>query len=572
MKSIITGLFLSATLSAAAQDFPAKHYPQHYFRNPLDIPILLAGNFGELRPNHFHSGMDIKTEGRIGLPVYAAADGYISRAGVSNTGFGNVIYITHPNGYTTLYGHLHRFNPELEKYVKNKEYEQESWKIDLDLPAGLFPVKKGQFIAWSGSTGAAAGPHVHFEIRNSSTQKPLNPLLFGFAVKDDIPPSVFRVAVYDRNKSIYEQTPLTFAVRKEGTGYVPAVPEITVKTDKVGFGVDAIDRQNGTSNNYGVYEELMFDDNRLQTGFQLDDIGYEETRYVNAHVDYKTRKLGGPFYQLLFSLPGNKLEIYRDFDGNGTIDLSDGRVHAIRILVKDAYDNTSTVKFNIREAPGTPAASGPADCPNRMYPDSKDIFENTRVQFYLEEGSLYDAICFQYQEIPDNHPNTFSPVYRLHTPAVPLQYPFVLRLKTTRPVPENLRNKLVIVRSDPRSGRKDPVYATWDGDWLSGVFRDFGDFTIQADNTPPVIIPVHGLHNGINLAHSSEIAFRIGDDLSGVKEYRAELDGKWLMFAQKGNLIYYTFDEHCERGEHRLKLTVTDEANNQSDYILNFKR
>src|SRR5690242_2623379 len=252
MKRIVTGLFLLIPLWAAAQDYPVKNYPKNYFRSPLDIPILLAGNFGEIRPGHFHSGMDIKTDGHIGMPVHAAADGYISRVGVSSAGFGNVIYITHPNGYTTLYGHLHRFNPELEKYVKAKEYEQESWKIDLQIPPGLFPVKKGEFIAWSGSTGASTAPHVHFEIRNTATEKPLNPLLFGFDVKDNIPPPVFRVAVYDRNKSIYEQTPLTYPVRKEGADYVPAAREITVKTDKAGFGVDAIDRQNGTGNTYGV--------------------------------------------------------------------------------------------------------------------------------------------------------------------------------------------------------------------------------------------------------------------------------------------------------------------------------
>lgn len=567
-KSIVFLLLLPHVLSA--QEFTEPHYPRHYFRNPLDIPILLAGNFGELRPGHFHSGLDIKTNGHIGMKVHAAADGYISRVAVSATGFGNVIYITHPAGYTTVYGHLHRFNPALERYVRQKQYEAESWKIDLTLAPGLFPVRKGDFIAWSGSTGSSTAPHVHFEIRDTQTEHPLNGLLFGFDITDNIAPAVYRVALYDRNKSIYEQKPLTFALRKQHGEYVPSVSPIRVKTDKVGFGISAIDHENNTHNTYGVYEEILYDDDRPVIGFRLDDIGYEETRYVNAHVDYKTRREAGRYYELLFSLPGNRLDIYHDFSGNGTVDLSDGKVHAIKILVKDAYGNTSPVKLQVQMDPSTVAAQKEA-CANRMYPGSKDIFENNQVQFYLDERALYDDICFQYSELAPARPGYYSGTYRLHTPDVPLHTSFMLHIRPTVPVADSLRDKLVIVRTEPRSKHKEAEHAAWEGDWLKASFSDFGDFSVQADTVPPVIVPV-GFHAKADLSRASRIAFRIRDELGYIKAYRAELDGQWLMFAQDGGIIYYTFDEHCGPGSHRLKLTVTDEADNQAVYLLDFKR
>ncbi|MGH2644693.1 MAG: M23 family metallopeptidase, partial [Chitinophagaceae bacterium] len=430
-----------------AQTFPVQQFPNHLFRSPLNIPITLAGGYGEIRPGHFHEGLDMKTEGRIGLPVHAAAAGYISRVAISNTGFGHVIYITHPDGYTTVYGHLHRFSPDLEKYVKQKQYKQESWAIDLHLSPGQFPVKQGQFIAYSGATGSVAGPHVHFEIRNTKTEHPLNGLLFGFDIKDNIPPTIYRIALYNMNKSIYEQTPDFYEIRKENGIYVPSKNLLLFNGNEVGFGVQALDHMNNTTSSFGIYEEILYDDGKPQIGFQLNNIGYDETRYVDAHTDYKTFKETGRHFELLFSLPGNKLPVYYTFEGNGTIHISDGKVHAIKILVRDADDNTSTVKFNVRKNPAY-KVSFPNSCANTMYVNSRNIFENNNVQFNLEPGTLYDSICFNYHQISINKPGYYSDIFQLGNSDIPLYYPFRLSLKPQKPVPDSLRNKVIIVRQD----------------------------------------------------------------------------------------------------------------------------
>ncbi|MRG48694.1 peptidoglycan DD-metalloendopeptidase family protein [Chitinophaga sp. SYP-B3965] len=562
MKRTIAFLLLLPQL-LQAQGLAEKQYPKGYFRNPLNIPIELAGNFGELRPNHFHSGMDLKTQQRENLPVHAAADGYVSRIGVSHLGFGNVLYITHPNGYTTVYAHLNKFYPLVDEYVKRKQYEQESWASDIVLPQGLFPVKKGDFVAWSGNTGGSAGPHLHFEIRDTQTEKPLNPMLFGFSIPDTRAPEISRLVIYDRNKSLYEQSPIVVPVKNTKTGYVATRPIVKVATDKVSLGLSALDRQSNSMNPNGIYEAMLIKNGQVDCGFQLDNISYDETRYLNAHIDYKMKKAGGPYVQLLFALPGNHLDIYQDVSGNGTIDLSDKQPHPVTIRVTDAYGNATNVQITLQQE----GSSSPEPvCANKMFADSRNIFENNQVEFYLEEGSLYDQICFRYLEIPNA--TAYSSTYRLHTALVPVHYSFGLRIKPNRPVPAVLQNKMIIVRK----GLGESVSATtFEDGWYKGTFRDLGDFYLTTDTEAPRIAPLGSIKQGANLSKAGKISFSM-NDASGIKSYRAELDGKWIMFSRRSNVLSYTFDEHCLPGNHTVTLTVTDIANNESTYTLTFKR
>jgi murein DD-endopeptidase MepM/ murein hydrolase activator NlpD len=555
-----------------AQFKTAPDYPQGVFRDPLDIPILLAGGYGELRPGHFHEGLDIKTDGRIGFKVHAAQDGYVSRISIASTGFGHAIYITHPDGYTTVYGHLHRFFPALEQYVKQKQYQRESWAISLSFSPDLFPVKKGQFIAWSGSTGSAAGPHLHFEIRDTRTEHPLNGMLFGLRIPDHVAPTVYRIALYDRSRSIYDQDPAIYTVRRENGKYVTSAGVLKVPYGKVGFGVQALDHMNGTHNTFGIYEEVLYADGVPQTGFRLDDIGYGETRYVDAHTDYKTYKEKGEHFELLFRLPGNKLPIYHDMQGNGTVDLSDGKPHHIRIVVKDASGNASEVTVAVQEDT-LHAAPPPAPCPNEMYASSRDIFENNDVQFFLEPGTLYDSLCFRYRDMPTGgKAGYYSDIFRLSSSGIPLYKSFTLQLRPDRPVADSLRGKTVIVRTDNTPGHaRDVAAATWYNGWVEASFRNFGDFSVQVDDKPPVVRALN-IHDGSDLSRAARISFRITDAGSGVASYRAELDGKWLMFALQGSTIYYTFDAHCPKGEHTLKLTVADQVGNETVKTYRFKR
>ncbi len=342
-------LFLSLvflSFKSHSQLFTVPKYPQGYFIYPVGASIGLAANFGELRPNHYHMGLDCRTDQKQNLPVYSAADGYVARVGIDATGFGRAIYINHPNGFTTLYGHLNDFFPELDKYVKAQQYKLETWKGSFDIPENLFPVKKGQFIANSGNTGGSQGPHVHFEIRDTKTDKVLNPLLFGFPIKDDVPPTILRLAVYDRCVSTYSQSPKLFGVKKLRDVYMPTSQLIIVNTEEISFGISANDKVSGSANPNGIFEAVIYEDDQALAGFQLNNISYDDTRYLNAHIDYKTRLGGGPFIEHLSRLPGYPAYpegIYKDGASDGVIKLTDDSLHRIKIVVKDAYQNVSVL-------------------------------------------------------------------------------------------------------------------------------------------------------------------------------------------------------------------------------------
>ncbi len=261
----------------------AQIFQPDYFRNPLNIKMELVANFGELRNNHWHMGLDIRTQQRENLPVHAAAAGYISKIKIEPGGFGRAIYINHPNGLTTLYAHLNNFTPAIDKWVKEQQYKLESWAVELIVPPQLFPLSKGQFFAYSGNTGGSAGPHVHFEIRDTKTDKCLNPLLFRFPLSDNVPPTISRLAMYDRSRSVYSQSPQILPIKKTGSMYGMVKSDLVkVGSNRISFAIGATDRLSGSSNPNGVYSAQVKMDGNPVSGFILNNIGYDETRYMNA--------------------------------------------------------------------------------------------------------------------------------------------------------------------------------------------------------------------------------------------------------------------------------------------------
>ena len=569
--TLFSGMMVLA-VAAMAQSIPVSNPAPDAFASPLHIPLVLAGNYGELRPDHFHAGLDIKTLGRTGLPVYAAADGFISRVAVSNSGYGHVIYIQHPNGYTTVYGHLERFMPALAAYVKQQQYRLQSWAVDLELQPDQFPVRQGQLIAWSGNTGAAVGPHLHFEIRNTATQTPLNTQLFGLPITDHIPPTVYRIAIYDRDQSLYLQHPLQLPVHAVHGQWTTNPSAVVVNTAHAGLGIQVLDHENGTPNRFGIYEARLYDNGQPVATFRLDSIPFALTEDVNAHMDYPTWREDGRQYQLFFPLPGNRLPIYQLYRPGGVIDLSDGKWHHLSIEVQDANGNQRVIRFSLRKAGATGAHPRVSDtCSNRMQPGQHNIVDESDLSFDLPPEALYDRICFHYTVEYTRNPHLLSPVYHLSPATIPLKTDFTLYLKPLSDIPEPLHNKLVIIRRAP--GEQELRVATWaPGGWLAGRFRGFGYFEVKADTTAPLIMPLGKLHDGIRLTDAREIRFRITDDLSGIASYRATLDGKWLLMGQFRNTIYYSFDEHCPPGRHTLIITVSDNVGNSRTYELHFIR
>ena len=600
MKLITYIVILFLPFLATAQQKSVVHsdYPQDYFRNPLDISIFLAGNFGECRPGHFHSGIDIKTLGKENEPVHAAADGYISRIKMEKGGFGHGLYITHPNGYTTLYAHLNDFVPALQKYLKKEQYEKKHWDVDIQLSPDQFPVKKGEQIAWSGNTGASTAPHLHFEIRNTKTEHPLNPELFGLPVIDNVAPVPAELAVYDLTKSIYEQTPITVPLKKVQGKYT-----VTKESDDdynfingtlftsmpvIGIGLNVDDFMNGSDNTIAFLTAKLYMDDSLQSEVRLDNIGYDETRYINAYADYKTKELKHKWIQCLFKLPGNHLDsIYRFLNSQrGGINRPEGSdmavtdaskagdatdqekklVHQIKILITDDKNNESVVLVNVKSVMRTPRPYLHPD--NQLFKaGQQNNFNDPNVSFSLDSKQLYDDIFFAFAKAPDAE--AYSDRYQLHHSYVPIHHSFELQMKPNKTIPFNLRSKVVMMYTDDKDedGR---AAAFGENGWYKAKVRNFGTYWLDVDTTAPVI---HAMQrNGADLARAKQIAIEAKDDATSVKSFSGYIDGKWVCFEQHSNTFFYKFDEHCPKGKHKLVFKAEDENGNEAVYKLDFTR
>jgi hypothetical protein len=569
---LLTGCILFS-LSLAAQ--PAS-FPKNYFRNPLGVPMELQSNFGELRLNHWHMGLDLRTLQKENLPIYASADGYVAKVGIRAISFGRFIIINHPNGLSTLYAHLNDFFPALEKYVTDKQYKLESWAVELDFTKDQFPVSKGQFIANSGNTGGSQGPHLHFEIFDTKTEKRLNPLLFDFPVWDNIPPTILKLAMYDRSRSTYDQSPVFFSLKKTDSGYIiPKIPVIKTGLNKISFAVQAYDRMNNSNNPDGIYSAKLYLDDEPQIQFLLDSIDYDETVYINAQVDYKYRFNGGAWLQHLSQLSGNHSLTYRQINSNGIINLSDTNLHSLTIEVKDAYDNSSQLSFTIQHDDSLSINGLQGYDGENLIPDHVNEIKKPDFEMYLPETTLYDTVQLLYFRNNSSSPYSVSATHQINDASVPLHNDITVRIRPDKAIQEDRKDKILMQRNGRGSNIKK---ARWEGDtsttaqWLTAKFGDFGTFQAFADIIPPQVNEL-GKGDTIDLSPASRIIFTPTDNFGVIKNFRAELDSQWIRFSNdKGRNWIYVFDERCPFGIHHLKVTVEDLVGNKIEKSWWFKR
>jgi len=559
-----TILFLLISFLSTAQTFSNKNYPQNYFKWPVGAAIGIVANFGELRPNHYHMGLDCRTDQKENVPVYASAGGYIAKVKIEPYGFGRCIYINHPNGLTTVYAHLNAFEPALEKYITQQQYNLQQWKVFLDIPANLFKVKQGDYIAASGNTGGSQGPHTHFEIRDTKTDKCLNGLMFGLPIPDKVQPEIIRLAMYDRTVSTYNQSPRLYALKKVNGAYTVIGGKITAPSNRVSFALTMQDKNSMTANPNGVYAAAVIDNGEQISRFELDSISYAETRYFNAHIDHKTRGNGGPWLQYLSPLPGYENYIYRTDNNKGVTVFSDNEKHEINIIVLDADGNKSTLNFDVLP-PTNLAAKTTTVSDQKFIPNYLNIFENNKVKFYLPENALYDTVHFIYKELPSAAGKT---IYQLMNATIPVQTYFPVSIKENFAMEDT--GKIVMERF--YGSKKDFAKAVYNKDWYTASFREFGNFQLLVDREPPTIVPI-GFRDGINAAGLRRILFQVKDNTEDIVNFTALLDGKWLRFSNdKGINFIYNFDDKCGPGQHELKISATDQVGNTTERIYKFVR
>jgi hypothetical protein len=529
---------------------------------PVKIPIFLSGNFGELRSSHFHAGIDIKTQGVTGHAIYTAAEGYVSRFKVQSGGYGHALYITHPNGYTSVYAHLDEFYPELEQFLREQQYLKKSFEVDVYPEKGKFRIDRGQQIGVSGNTGRSMGPHLHFEIRDRN-QIPQNVLKHSLPVEDTIPPKFKKLVVYNNinSETLRYAGKEVLKVSSNSNNYSYSE---TVDLSGIGaFGVEVYDYLNGSNNRCGVYNLDFFLDDTLVFSFTVEGISFGETRYIKSHLDYAEKKLNKRNVHKLFREPNNKLSIYNEIKNHGLINISDSLIHQAKIIASDVYGNTSTLSFSLTgHSYSTPRK---ADTGVVFISFDKEAFYKNEVfAITIPANGLYSNNWLSYFVLPANG-NYFSDIHMVGDEFVPVnEYP-ELAMKVTKPLNNMPVEKLVIAKLED-DGSMSSEGGVYNDGFLETKISEFGKYVIAADTLPPTIQQVSFKEGGWYAA-KDKISFKITDDISGIKTYNGYIDGDWALFeydAKSDNLFYRIDLERLQRskGKHEIKLFVLDERNN----------
>jgi hypothetical protein len=544
-------------------------------RPPLDFNLSVSGNFGEIRADHFHSGIDIRTQGVTGKKIYAVADGFISRIKIETGGYGRSLYITHPGGLMTVYGHLDRFNPEIEKYVRKKQYEEKKHALNIFPLKNEFPVTKGQVIAYSGNSGYSFGPHLHFEIRNAANQKAQNVLLYGFGINDKVPPKFFSLCVYplDMNSFINNATEkLIIPVTGEKGRYkIPDDYSLQV-TGKIGFGIEAYDYLDGSASRCGLYIVELYVDSSLVYSLSMDEFSFAESRYVNSMIDYEEKQKSGRNIQKTYIEPNNRLSVYKNTVNNGTVKFFDDNSHLISIVIKDTYYNTSRLDFTVRSQTSNQVSNRDVknDFIQFMPWETLNIFERDDIRLIIPDGALYKDLQFNYSRI-ENGPELFSPVHCIHNIYTPLHLQSDLSIRPKN-LPDALKEKAILVKSD-KEGKWQYVGGEWNNGYVTGKIIEFGNYAVSVDTTPPAIKPLN--FRGIpDMSDMNSILFTVKDDLSGIMSYEGYIDNEWALFEYdaKNDLVLYTFDPERIKKEqnHELELYIVDNKQNITSYYTEF--
>jgi hypothetical protein len=545
-----------------------------YFRPPLDIPIYLSGNFGEIRSNHFHSGIDIKTQGVTGHRVFACAGGYVSRIKIESAGYGNTLYITHPAGYTTVYAHLERFRDDIAGYVKTQQYAKRQHAMNIYPGREDFPVKKGDLIAFTGNSGYSFGPHLHFEIRDAASQEPMNVLRFGFDIEDLVPPRIFSLYVYSENPNGLEAAPLEkrrFDVVGKNGQYRLQSGDTLKAGGKIGFGIEAFDYLNGAHNRCGIYRIHVLVDGMLKYHWVMNRFSFSKTRYVNSYMDYEEKFLNSRVIQKTFLDPNNRLDLYRYVEQDGMHDFSGKQSHHVRIVLEDVYENRSELEFFVRGGQTDTPEKAPESQPAEVFRCSgPNEFKKEGIEFNLPAGALYTDLRFEYATL-GKEPGTYSSIHSLHHPSTPIHLPCELRIKPVG-LPENMRDKALIVCL----GQEEeivPAGGEWKDGMLSASIREFGKYFITIDTLPPEIRPVN-LRENTDTLRSNSIRFHVSDAISGIKSYEGYIDNEWVLFEYdlKNDLVFYRLDPERLSGkrDHEIELYIIDNSENIAYYYAQF--
>lgn len=540
-----------------------KKFPQGYFRYPLNIPADASGTYGELRSNHFHGGDDYRTQQKIGLPVYAVADGFVSRIFIQASGGGNILYIDHPNGFSSVYMHLDRFNPLLTEILRTEQYKQQKFGVDLTLSDNKIPIKKGDLIAYAGNTGGSGGPHLHLEIRETESQRSRNPQLFGLKFTDNYPPSIHGIMIYDLNEPIFNENTVRRSQNVQAisnTNFALQTKEPILVNGKFALGINTNDKHRAGGFSNGIYSIELYIDGQPVSIVLFEELDLKISRSINSYIDYPYFKKTKTRIQKSFKDPGNPSQIFYHLDNNGIIELKDNNIHDVKYVVKDAHGNTSELDFQIQNDANYMPTVNRLIGNQLLKHNQNNNFETNDIRIKIPEGTLFNDLDFVYNKT-DQQINRYSSTHHVHNNLTPILGTYNLSIKAVN-LPEYLESKALI--TSPETGAEGGEFQNG---WVTVNTRNFGSFYITVDTIAPSIKP-KSRPKGKNKNLIHKIEYTISDNASGIQSFDGYLDGKWVLveYDPKNKHVWHSFDNDLTKGEHTFKLIVKDWKNNEKVY------
>lgn len=561
MKAFIF-LFFSVVTICNAQ----SSYSQNYFTSPLDITLVLSGTFAELRSNHFHSGLDIKTQGKEGFKTYASAEGYVSRIKISRYGYGKALYITHPNGYTTVYAHLQKFAPKIEAYVKKQQYKKETFELELFPKAEDLKISSKEVIAYTGNTGGSGGPHLHFEIRDK-LERPMNPMLFGFDIKDTTKPVIHELYGYPLSEGSHingETSRVKIRVIELPNGQYKSEQISAFGT--IGFGIISTDRQDFASNKNGVSFITTFFNGSKSLDVDFKRFSFDETKHLNRYIDYaylfETKKR----IQKLFIERNNPLKLLKNHSNQGMVSIEDGTNSVFKISINDFKGNKSDLSIPIKGLKKELPEVKPAALNLRqIIANQETILEKDHVSVQIFKDSFYEDVAIQFEVTNDT--------LKLHKPIFPLQKSININFDISQY--KSSDKDQLFIGSVSRYGNK--LYYTPTekrGNTLTARTKYLGNYTLGIDDENPEIKTIN-FKNGSWISNYRYLKVKISDQISGIKNYRATINGQWILmeYDTKTQTLTYDFnDEIITDIKNNLKIIVTDNVGNSTTFETTFYR
>ena len=566
-------------LAAIGTDVRAQRLnPEEYIYPIRQESRLYSANFGELRPGHFHSGVDIKTDGVEGKTLVAVADGYVSRLSVSAGGYGRAIYLTLHNGTTAVYGHLQRFRDDIEQYVRKERYARRSNGVSLWFEPGVWPVKQGDVIGYSGNSGSSGGPHLHFEIRDTPTQRLYNVVREGvIRPADNLPPRILRIHYVEvdtvRGVPIHS-SPESYGVVRDADGRYRLTRNEPVGVGRKGyFIVETSDRRNGVYNTFGVWRVTASLDGHTYFEYRMDGFTHDLSRCCDA-VSCYALKIGSRNEVIrLAQLAGAPDSFYPVMEERGVVRTAVGDRHRIRIEAEDDCGNRSSLEFSV-EGRAESFRAHPDTTAVAVFPDRNTVVRADRdAEIRIQKGSLHEPLFVRPERLdtPKSRPGivVLSPTYRFLERTTPLRNPALVTIRTQ--VPQALRLRAILAGRTDKGGLY-PVGGTYSNGAVTAVTRTTGDLVVVADTLPPTIRPL--FTEGADLAGAESLRFRVADNFSGIASWRLTIDGEWVpcdRFPMRGTLVHL-FDTPATRRRHTLELTVRDGCGNTARYTGSFIR